>query len=321
VGLYGELFTQLLYPPSRVSHHDDPHGLYEQIKALEKVLEAPVWYDFELVEWRIRLGQILWGVTSEQFEEDNTTINNDVFPEAGTPKYWLLLQVLLSSELLLRLDAVTLNMDNGHERTEPEEIKRFDSIASSSIRWSLILARLWLENIQIEKTLSDSVEPEVSRGWMASLNLTTTTPKGKVVENSIYNVQWHGRHQQQQINGLLHFAQNLRWPNIETLHAKMKANNIMTLSDSHSMQTTPASTSAASQSPSYFSKRPVIRRGLSRSQSRISALISPSGWLSNSYLSGLVLPGEGMSHFLISTLLENDDEAVSHLGKSCCSNG
>jgi hypothetical protein len=47
----------------------------------------------------------------------------------------------------------------------------------------------------------------------------------------------------------------------------------------------------------------------------MSAMIHPSGWLSNSYISGLVLPGEGMSHFLISTLLENDEMALSRIGE------
>ncbi len=43
-------------------------------------------------------------------------------------------------------------------------------------------------------------------------------------------------------------------------------------------------------------------------------MIQPSGWLSRSYLTGLILPGEGLSHFLISTLLENDEVAVARLG-------
>jgi len=41
----------------------------------------------------------------------------------------------------------------------------------------------------------------------------------------------------------------------------------------------------------------------------------PSGWLSKSYLTGLILPGEGLSHFLISTLLENDEAAIGQLGE------
>ena len=50
-------------------------------------------------------------------------------------------------------------------------------------------------------------------------------------------------------------------------------------------------------------------------QHNLSAAFHPHGWLSNSYVSGLILPGEGLSHFLISTLLENDDTAVLKLGQ------
>jgi hypothetical protein len=44
-------------------------------------------------------------------------------------------------------------------------------------------------------------------------------------------------------------------------------------------------------------------------------MFQPSGWLSKSYLTGLILPGEGLSHFLMSTLLENDEIAVARLGE------
>jgi hypothetical protein len=71
---------------------------------------------------------------------------------------------------------------------------------------------------------------------------------------------------------------------------------------------------ATGRSSSYFSsRRPKTKRGLS-SHKNVSAIIHPAGWLSNSYISGLILPGEGLSHFLISTLLENDDEAIARLG-------
>ena len=46
------------------------------------------------------------------------------------------------------------------------------------------------------------------------------------------------------------------------------------------------------------------------------ALNNVGGWLSRSYLTGLILPGEAVSHFLISTLLENDSCAIANLGDS-----
>lgn len=44
-------------------------------------------------------------------------------------------------------------------------------------------------------------------------------------------------------------------------------------------------------------------------------MIRPSGWLSCSYLTGFVLPGESLSHLLISTLLESDGEVMNVLGE------
>lgn len=44
------------------------------------------------------------------------------------------------------------------------------------------------------------------------------------------------------------------------------------------------------------------------------AALHSSGWLSKSFCSGLVLPGEALSHFLMSTLLENDQDAMAKLG-------
>jgi hypothetical protein len=63
VELYTKLFTQVLFPPSRVTDLHDPYSLQVQIEALLDALATPnIWIDFSLVEWRIRVGQILWGV-------------------------------------------------------------------------------------------------------------------------------------------------------------------------------------------------------------------------------------------------------------------
>lgn len=83
------------------------------------------------------------------------------------------------------------------------------------------------------------------------------------------------------------------------------------------MQRTPAvntSRLVSTQSSIYYlTWQPSIRSGLSKP--RMCAIIQPSGWLSKSYISGLVLPGEGLCHFLISTLLENYETAISRLGE------
>jgi hypothetical protein len=47
---------------------------------------------------------------------------------------------------------------------------------------------------------------------------------------------------------------------------------------------------------------------------KLAAALHSSGWLSKSYIFGLMLPGEGVYHFLMATLLENDKNAMAKLG-------
>jgi hypothetical protein len=118
--------------------------------------------------------------------------------------------------------------------------------------------------------------------------------------------------QTRQLSGLLHFARKLNWPNLDSIASKIASNGIKIPESTTPAVGTPRSVSTQ-RSSSYFTHRPSMRRGLSKQ--RMSAMIHPQGWLSNSYLSGLILPGEGMSHFLISTLLENDETAIARLGE------
>ncbi|KAH7409625.1 hypothetical protein BKA64DRAFT_742685 [Cadophora sp. MPI-SDFR-AT-0126] len=313
VELYTQLFTFILFPPSRVTEHDDPYSLKIQIEALVEVLAAPtVWIDFSLVEWRIRLGQILWGASAEADPEDEVSVNNEIARDPGTERYWLLLQILLSCELLLRLDAISVNMDHGVKAATPVEIHRFEKLATPSVRWSLILARAWLENIRLGTQDSEALREKRPAGWLATLRGTGNTEA--VSTDGLQELTFHGRHESRQLSGLLHFARNIHWPDMDDLTSKVASNGI-TISDS--IQNTPIATPlsiSTQRSSSYFARRPVMKRGMSL-QRHVSTIIRPAGWLSNSYISGFILPGEGLSHFLMSTLLENDSDAVSRLGE------
>ncbi|KAK0110119.1 hypothetical protein ONS95_002773 [Cadophora gregata] len=313
VELYTQLFSFILFPPSRVMEHDDPYSLKIQIEALVQVLAAPtVWVDFTLVEWRIRLGQILWGVSPDPDPEGEVSVNNETAKDPGTERYWLLLQILLSCELLLRLDAISMHMDHGVEAATPVEIHRFEKLATSSVKWSLILARAWLDNISLESPDPETLKEKKPAGWLATL--TGTGNAEAVATDLLQELKFHGRHQTRQLSGLLHFARNIQWPDMDSLASKAASNGI-NISDS--VQNTPVGTplSISTQlTSSYFARRPGMNRGMSV-HSHVSTVIHPAGWLSNSYLSGLILPGEGLSHFLMSTLLENDSEAVSRLGE------
>lgn len=324
--LYNELFLGILHPPTRVVDHDDPYSLTVQIQALLNVLATPhIWLDFSQVEWRIRLGQILWGsyhrdltgldIPEEEMDDDDW---------AKEERYWLLYQILLACELLIRLDAITEGEELGMESIRPAEIRRFERDATPTVRWSMHLARAWLENIQVVETEVDLAAPTPERnhlsGWLASL-AGRMAPKHspshqpQIEKVTVYTIQ--GRHPQRQVDGLAHFARKLRWPEVETYAARI-LDNVGKASEATPINTPidESPQNSEGKDSSYFGNaraeadvttQPSRRR-------KITASLHPQGWLSKSYLSGLMLPGEGLQHFIMSTLLENDSDAMERLG-------
>ncbi|KAH6662199.1 hypothetical protein F5X68DRAFT_145111 [Plectosphaerella plurivora] len=320
--LYNELFLGLLHPPSRVVDHRDPYSLSVQISALLKVLATPnVWIDFSHVEWRIRLGQILWGTHEGDAVETEVEIEDaETGEERKEERYWLLLQILLACELLIRLDAITEGEELGIESIRPAEIHRFEKDATPSVKWSMHLARAWLENVQVVETEVDAAQP-VDRhhlsGWLASLTGRMTLHGHGASHNggklTVYTVQ--GQHPQRQVDGLTHFAKKLRWPEVDSYASRISSNL------EKASEATPIST-PIEDTPMSFDTKASSYFGSGRSDSdagparrrKISAALHPSGWLSKSYVSGLMLPGEGMHHLIMCTLLENDKDAMERLG-------
>lgn len=343
--LYANLFCKFLMPPGYDDSIDDPTGLQIQIMVLLRILKLKgVWYDFSLVEWRIRLGQILWS-SPESFSEHESQ-------SLWTKREILLLQITLSCELLLRLDAFT-NIDSLDAelrlRLNPNDITGFPQAKNNKIDWDLVLARRFLENISIMKgnDVDGPVPQPKSRGLKSRLGGNDAT------ESPLADVIFLPQHQTQQLSGLLHFAETIRWPGsmdvIKDLASKLGVSDatneaIHQLSFSSrsldyntpsciSVYGTPLQTPLPSHQvlDSYFANigKPTLSRHdsqalhvpLSPSWSASSGRSQPvlegvGGWLSRSYLTGLVLPGEAISHFLISTLLENDKSAIISLGDS-----
>ncbi|KAL2020966.1 hypothetical protein VTK56DRAFT_7740 [Thermocarpiscus australiensis] len=323
--LYNELFLQVLHPPTKVLDHRDPYSLAVQIFALVRVLAAPnTWIDFSHVEWRIRLGQLLWGSPVEdEIDDGSLTSTGDSADRIREERYWLLLQILLACELLVRLDAITEGEELGLESIRPVEVHRFEKDANKSVKWSLILARVWLENIEIVKTEATertSTEEKPS-GWLATLTkrMSLTRDYGSQDHHGhgpVYAIK--GKHVQRQVDGLAHFARRLRWPDADTSVSKIVENCRAVVEGA---PLNPPVADANARTDSQLSSQlnapkadVKSRRGPSRRR-KVSAALHPSGWLSKSYVSGLMLPGEGLCHFLMATLLENDPEAVSKLGK------
>ncbi|KAI3327027.1 hypothetical protein HD806DRAFT_520033 [Xylariaceae sp. AK1471] len=326
--LYNDMFRKVLYPPTRVIDSKDPYSLAVQIHALVKVLAASnAWIDFSRVEWRIRLGQMLWGFPLDDEVSDGSSINdgNDA-QDRSEERYWLLLQILLACELLTRLDAITEGDDVVTNRLRQSDVHRFEKEANTSVRWSLILARSWLENITITKTNAIPFESSTPKGWLTALTskmnlkhehmhgahyIDHTQHRHNAATEDLYSIK--GRYPERQVAGLLHFARKLRWPDLELSAAKV-SENATALSEDTPINT-PVPTSDAQRS-SYFggdrastdNKKQLVRRR------KVEAALHASGWLSKSYISGLILPGEALSHFLMSTLLENDSEAIAKLG-------
>ncbi len=322
-GLYNELFLHILHPPTKVLDPRDPYSLSVQILSLVKILATPnMWIDFSNVEWRIRLGQLLWETPPEESVEDGASgrtgdPNNDLHEE----RYWLLLQILLACELLIRLDAITEGEEFGTESIRPSEIHKFEKDANKSVKWSLILARVWLENIEVVKTeIAERAGTEKKpSGWLATLTkrMSLTRDHGLDGHHRTAMYAIRGRHIRRQAGGLAHFAQRLRWPGADSYSSKISDNcrSVVEGTPLSTPQTTPAPRAEAHHS-SYFGAQKAdnqLSRTVSRRR-RISAALSHSGWLSKSYVSGLMLPGEGLCHFLMAALLENDPEALARLG-------
>ncbi|KAF5017401.1 hypothetical protein F66182_10673 [Fusarium sp. NRRL 66182] len=332
---YQDLFHTFMRPCNVVVDKRDHYSLANQINALIKCLgTANVWFDFTHVEWRIRLGQILWGGEDNDDLEDTSSIHDAASAsERAEEKYWLLMQILVATELLIRLDAITEGEEYGVEAFRPVDVVHFERAATPMVKWSLHLARSWLDNIEIEKvnesTPSESsraATPPPSSGWLGSLFSKFTFRQhqaDKTPTTSHYNIK--GRYPQQQVDGLTHFAKKLRWPNIDAYEGLIANNARQSIVES-GPTTTPADASgkATKTSETNGSKRALYFGALDRSgdeknkvrpqRRKLAAALHASGWLSKSYIYGLMLPGEGLYHFIMATLLENDSKATERLG-------
>lgn len=343
--LYANLFGKFLTPPAYDDSADDPTGLKVQINQLLRILRLKgVWHDFSLVEWRIRLGQILWG--------------DDSLDESGGQQLWserdiLLLQVTLACELLLRLDAVS-SMDADDIKAQmhvtKEDFEGFLDLKSTKITWDLVLARRFLDNIMVVKGSDAEIQAPKSRGLLSMLS------RDEPQSTPTLDIVLLPRHQARQLSGLVHFAETIQWPGFD-LVIKAMAQRLQVPESTQQPQeqsltphaygklldpSTPSSISvygtplASPSSPSgirdsYFGhmSKPALSRSNSKSlklplSSTLTShvdgatphLVDIGGWLSRSYLTGLVLPGEALCHFLMSTLLENDKLAIAALGDS-----
>ncbi|KHN98829.1 uncharacterized protein MAM_03291 [Metarhizium album ARSEF 1941] len=324
VETYKNLFHSFMRPTDTVTDQADQYGLNNQIRALLKCLGvANVWIDFSRVEWRIRLGQVLWGENDGDELDDDTAIHDtDDAKERAEEKYWLLIQILLATELLIRLDAVTEGIEYGVTGIRPIDVVHFERAASQTVKWSLLLARSWLDNIEIVKEDDPLPErpPPPRRGssWLGALASRVTNRYHKKSASRPYHYTVKGRNSERQVEGLTHFARNLMWPGIDRYETKISENAQNAVEETPGRRT--SSLSIISRHSSNFGAWDITcnhgkHKGRAQAQRRrLAAALHESGWLTKSYVFGLIIPGDSLCHYLMATLLENDTEAMAKLG-------
>lgn len=322
---YKDLFHTFMRPCNTAIDKTDHYSLVNQINALVKCLATPnVWIDLSRVEWRIRLGQVLWGEVGGDELDDATDIHDATnATERAEEKYWLLMQVLVAAELLIRLDAVTEGELVGTGHFRPVDGLYFERQANHSVKWSILLARSWLENIEVLKeALEQGEQPKEHKypgGWLASIVSKMSLKSSSAVTKQSHQYTIRGRHGHRQVDGLTHFARKIQWPGIDAYESRILENAQSTVEDATGVISTPKPSKQSASS--YFGAWDVTSHHhhqhphTVRAQRRkMAAALHSSGWLSKSYIFALMLPGEAMSHFLMATLLENDSEAMQSLG-------
>lgn len=327
--------------------------LRTQIEALTKVLvQEGLWWDFSMVEWRIKVGLLLWADSPQDSSE--LPRERDV----------LLLQVMLAAELLIRLSDLELSSDNTGD--DKDALLSFRKSLPRKLQYDLLLARIFMDNVGL--SLSPMISKQANR--MSSFSAITflTAKESHGDTESEFEPCIHPKHQEKQLEGLLDFAQKLGWPHTEHVQGQLSAklspaqqNGVSGakqsgLTPGEPNTSRPISGFSAYATPlssplrpgftprahldtdrtSYFGGLPSSqqtperrpqgeRRGTSASLQLFAArdtagtdppldVFEVGGWLSRSWLSGLVFPGEAASHFLISTLLENSRPAIDTLG-------
>ncbi|KAK4550767.1 hypothetical protein LTR36_000346 [Oleoguttula mirabilis] len=341
--------------------------LKTQIEALQKVLdETELWHDFSQVEWRIRVGQVLWTSQEDesvQLDEHRQPSERDV----------VLLQIMLAAELLVRLDTLKF-------RTPPAESEEEDrggvsnTQHSGKIQWDLVLAQIFLENLTISAKPRDGSSKANHRSSLFSTISYLTAKETPEDDDQTVEPLLFPRNEEKQLAGLLYFADAIGWPHVQDVQSELEAKLMSSVRNSDrrdrqnrpessslrpvsgvSMYATPLSSPAfapppmytpstrADRSSGYFggiglgaqqqqqqprqqqqNSRPGFNRMTTANSMQLLAASSAQdagpdafevgGWLSRSWLTGLVLPGEPASHFLISTLLENSPQAIEALG-------
>ena len=325
--LHRDLYSTFLLPPRRsMVEEDDPHSLKSQIRMLTTALAAPgAWINFSLEEWRLHAGQILWEMPPHREgdcldPEECEDAQKRPWVNPGLERKWLLIQMLLASELLLRLDAVSRagTLRDPDENITAIDIHEFDKLRDGKVNWDLIVVRRFLDSLGISRCDSQTSthSEEGLHGRRRSLRDAFTIHRRSSVKSaseaeSAWECKLTPFHIEQQLHGLFVFAENIGWPRLDALKQLPSKIN----EDVYNRPVCSAATSTLGKDEMYSrnpSRRQILLHNIDSQDTN-----DPKdniGWITRSWLSGFVPPGESISHLLLATVLENDPEALSTLG-------
>ncbi|KIW00722.1 uncharacterized protein PV09_07707 [Verruconis gallopava] len=338
--LHASLFGKILTAPKYDHSTSDPKGLKVQIEALVKILNLKrVWYNFSIVEWRIRVGQLLFTDGVPDIADSNISEPEDGLSERDV----VLLQLLLSCELYTRLEAIaSLSVEEVKRSLHltSEDVQKFRRMESRKVRWDLVLARRFLENVNAKTYTRPKLVPATEKSLARSIfGISQRESTMKIDE---VDIAFEPRRQDAQLSGLFYFAEALKWPNREAVEAHftgvLSCNTLDQLSTTPSIYATPLSTpgtltprsfrsnlesgyfggaNSPEMTPRSFQLQPPSRLDISDiHDTPTPTKPSIGGWLTRSYLTGLIMPGEAICHLLISSILENDAESIAVLGEN-----
>jgi hypothetical protein len=317
--LHDELFTEFLFLPPNISKEADPQSMKHQLEALNKVLTTPgAWIDFSLVDSRLYLGQMLWETTPQEGENRS---RDETAP--GMERWWLVVQLLLSIELVLRLDA-TLRLGfaqhTGGYHISADDIHYFNKLRNTKLDWDLVLARRFLDHLQVITVPNQSIDTAPTnesdrRGFMSKFRLKSAETVRSINDAGVWDGLVLPRRPKSQLDGLLRFARLVNWPDFDAFASRM----LQELDES----------SLATQSFLETTYGRPIRGAPASSKSSVPGTVEleaatgtrPGGWLSRAWLTGLVLPGDTACHLLIATLLENNPQALAKIGTTAVLQG
>ena len=322
--LYDELFSKLLYPPTDFKDDGiEKHkrgGLKIQIEALVKILTTPgAWVDFSLVEPRIRLGQGLWEVPPYDGQSSDTTSQ-----KLGAERKWFLLQILLSMELMVRLDAALRlgSSDSFREfHLSPEEIHHFNKLRNLKVDWDLVVARRFLDLVNVKQTSEVDFHRLMHEKHAHQSHLSSMFNKKIDLHTeddlSIWSCAIFPRRADVQLEGLLRFARMLNWPDVDSLEVELIKRYRESSVSQHELYAQPIINTS---NDSSIDRAPAsaMRSLFSGDDWTDSACVTLKpvkgtelgGFLGRTWLSGLVMPGDAGCLSVMACLLEQDSQAA-----------